>query len=91
MVLSVTGRKTRLQFLPSWEAFDTRGVAELEDTKLMFGFTQHTNGRYFGPEPSECKTASKLKQVTAAALGRPKEEQQLCKVENWFRKHFQSQ
>ncbi|KAI1919066.1 hypothetical protein LOZ12_002023 [Ophidiomyces ophidiicola] len=84
----VTGRKSRFQPLPSWEAFNTHGVAELEDTKLMFGFTQLTGGRYFGPEPSENETAARLKRTTAIALGRPKEEQKLSSVEEWFRQRF---
>ncbi|EEP79375.1 conserved hypothetical protein [Uncinocarpus reesii 1704] len=85
----VTGRKSRFRPLPSWEAFDIKGIPELEDPKLMFAFTQATNGRYFGPEPSEKETAALLKQVTSAALGKP-EEQRLVSVEDWFRKHFQA-
>lgn len=84
----LSGRKSRFQPLPSWEAFNTHGIPALDDTKAMFGFTQNNKGRYFGPDPSEKETASKLKQTTAAALGRPEEEQNLMTVEAWFRKHF---
>ncbi|KAL4768075.1 hypothetical protein BDW60DRAFT_226010 [Aspergillus nidulans var. acristatus] len=84
----LSGRKSRFQPLPCWEAFNTHGIPALDDTKAMFGFTQINQGWYFGPEPSEKKTASKLKQTTAAALGRPNEEQKLMSVEDWFRKNF---
>jgi hypothetical protein len=89
IVLLVTGKKSRFQpILPSWEAFDTRGIPELEDVKLMFGFTQVTGGRYFGPEPTEKNTAADLKRATAIALNRPESEQNLVTAESWFRKHF---
>lgn len=85
----VTGKKSRFQpILPSWEAFDTQGIAELEDVKLMFGFTQVTGGRYFGPEPTENNTAADLKRATAIALNRPEPEQNLVTAESWFRKRF---
>jgi hypothetical protein len=86
----VTGKKSRFQpILPSWEAFDTQGIAELEDVKLMFGFTQITGGHYFGPQPSEINTAAELKRATAAALGRlTPQEQQLVSAKGWFRTHF---
>lgn len=87
--LTVTGKKTRFQpILPSWEAFETHGVHELEDVKLMFGFTQITGGRYFGPEPSNRDTASELKRATATALGRPKNQQELTTAKDWFKSHF---
>ncbi|KJZ74001.1 hypothetical protein HIM_06669 [Hirsutella minnesotensis 3608] len=86
---AVTWRKSRFQpLLPSWEAFDTCGIPELEDVKLMFAFTQTTGGRYFAPEPSETDTATELKQATAKALKRPESEQQLIDAKTWFSKHF---
>ncbi|KAL3446314.1 hypothetical protein BJX65DRAFT_296341 [Aspergillus insuetus] len=84
----VTGCRARFRPLPSWEAFDTYGIPELNDTKAMFGFTQNNAGKYFGPEPTEKETAGKLKLKTSVALGRPKGEQQLMSVERWCRKHF---
>ncbi|KAJ0413522.1 hypothetical protein BJY00DRAFT_319721 [Aspergillus carlsbadensis] len=84
----VTGSRARFRPLPSWEAFDTYGIPELNDTKAMFGFTQNNAGKYFGPEPTEKETAGMLKLKTAVALERPKGEQQLMSVERWFRKHF---
>ncbi|KAF4153186.1 hypothetical protein CNMCM6069_001079 [Aspergillus lentulus] len=84
----LSGRKCRFQPLPSWEDFDTHGIPELEDTKMMFGFTQNNQGHYFGPEPSEKGTAGTLKLETALALGRAKEKHKLMTVEEWFRKHF---
>ncbi|KAL4860933.1 hypothetical protein BDV12DRAFT_208653 [Aspergillus spectabilis] len=88
MFEKVTGSRARFRPLPSWEAFDTYGIPELNDTKAMFGFTQNNAGKYFGPEPTEKETAGMLKLKTAVALKRPKGEQQLMSVERWFRKHF---
>ncbi|KAF7587661.1 hypothetical protein BBP40_006891 [Aspergillus hancockii] len=86
---TVTGQKTRFQpILPSWEAFETHGIHELEDVKLMFGFTQLTGGRYFGPGATEKETASELKQLTASALGRPQEQAKLVTAYDWFGARF---
>ncbi|EQL00659.1 NmrA family protein [Ophiocordyceps sinensis CO18] len=85
----VTGRKSRFEpILPSWEAFDTLGIAEMDDVKLMFGFAQTTGGRYFGPEPSETRTAAELKRATAVALGRPGASQRLMTPKEWFKARF---
>ena len=86
----VTGRKSRFQSLESWKEFDTRGVTVLEDAKMMFGMTQASGGRYFGPEVSEKETASELKRSAALALGSSKEEQELMTVKSWFRKYSPS-
>ncbi|KAM4055763.1 nmrA-like family protein [Hirsutella rhossiliensis] len=84
-----TGKKSRFEpVLPSWEAFDICGIPEMEDVKLMFGFAQTTGGRYFGPEPSEIKTAAKLKKATAMALGRPKTRELLITPREWFGARF---
>jgi hypothetical protein len=89
LMFQVTGKKSRFKpVLPSWEAFDTHDIPELEDVKLMFGFTQITGGRYFGPEPSEIDTAATLKHNTAEALGKPKVEHKLITTKEWFKKHF---
>ncbi|GAB1205850.1 hypothetical protein APSETT445_004529 [Aspergillus pseudonomiae] len=86
---AVTGRKARFQpILPTWEAFDTHGIQELEDVKLMFGFTQLTGGRYFGPEATEVDTARQLKQITALKLGRPEEQHKLTSARDWFAARF---
>jgi len=85
----VTGKKTRyVPVLPSWESFDIMGIRELEDVKLMFGFTQNTGGLYFGPEATEGDTASKLKATTAAALGRSEDQQKLISAVTWFGNNF---
>ncbi|EGD85223.1 hypothetical protein H112_08954 [Trichophyton rubrum D6] len=85
----ITGKKSRFQpVLPSWEAYDTHGVPELEDVKLMFGFTQITGGRYFGPEPSDIKVSKELKRATAKALGKPEDEGTLKPSKEWFRSRF---
>lgn len=87
--MTVTGKKSRFQpILPSWEAFETHEIHELEDVKLMFGFTQITGGRYFAPEPSESKTAAELKRVTATALGRSESQPELVSAKDWFRSRF---
>lgn len=86
---AVTGRKARFQpILPTWEAFDTHGSQELEDVKLMFGFTQLTGGRYFGPEATEIDTARQLKQATALKLGRPEGQHKLTSARDWFAARF---
>ena len=51
----------------------------------MFGFTQTTGGRYFGPEPSETDTTAELKRATAVALGRSQHQEQLINAKEWFR------
>ncbi|OGM47878.1 nmrA-like family protein [Aspergillus bombycis] len=86
---AVTGHKARFQpILPTWEAFDTHGIQELEDVKLMFGFTQLTGGRYFGLEDTEVDTARQLKQITASKLGRPEEQHNLTSAREWFAARF---
>jgi hypothetical protein len=86
-----SGRKSRFRPLPSWEAFDTFGIPELDDTKPMLGFTQNSQGQYFSPESSEKDASGKLKFKTAVALGRLGDAQHLMTVERWFQKHFLSQ
>ncbi|KAJ5980898.1 hypothetical protein N7481_008196 [Penicillium waksmanii] len=84
----VTGREAIWDpILPSWEAFETHGIHELEDVKLMFGFTQITGGMYFGG-PTERETAHKLKKATAIALGYPEEKQGLVTLKDWFAARF---
>ncbi|PFH58066.1 hypothetical protein XA68_14219 [Ophiocordyceps unilateralis] len=83
---AATGKKARFEpLLPNWEAFDTKGIPELNDVKLMFAFTQTTDGLYFGPEPSETDTAVELKKATSKALSRPEE---MVSAREWFAKHF---
>ncbi|KAL9611184.1 MAG: hypothetical protein Q9167_004169 [Letrouitia subvulpina] len=81
----VTGKKSRyVPVLPSWEAFDTHGVPELEDIKNMFGFTQLTGGHYFGPCRTESATATILKKEAALARGKDGEDARLISVKQWF-------
>ncbi|CAI7631484.1 unnamed protein product [Penicillium manginii] len=83
-----TCREARwLPILPSWEEFDTHGIHELEDVKLMFGFTQITGGMYFG-SPTERETAQKLKKATAIALGYPEDKHSLASLKDWFAARF---
>ncbi|KAJ6107170.1 hypothetical protein N7523_008493 [Penicillium sp. IBT 18751x] len=84
----VSGQKSRfVPILPSWEAFDTHGIHELEDVKLMFGFTQTTGGKYFA-DPTECHTASELKKATAMALGWSESRYELVTAREWFSARF---
>lgn len=85
---TVTGLKARFDpILPDWKAFDTHGIQELEDVKLMFGFTQITRGRYFA-EPTENDTAAILKRATAEELGWPEEKKSLMTASQWFAARF---
>ncbi|KAJ5134867.1 hypothetical protein N7448_000110 [Penicillium atrosanguineum] len=85
----VSGQKSRfVPILPSWEAFDTHGIHELEDVKLMFGFTQITDGKYFA-DPTECHTASELKKTTAMALGWSESRYELVTAREWFSVRFE--
>ncbi|KAJ5746497.1 hypothetical protein N7520_011679 [Penicillium odoratum] len=82
-----TGHPSRfIPVLPSWEAFETHGIHELQDVKLMFGFTQNTGGLYFATA-SETDTAAVLKKSTAQALGRPEAEHNLATLLVWFKHH----
>ncbi|RCI08455.1 hypothetical protein L249_8934 [Ophiocordyceps polyrhachis-furcata BCC 54312] len=84
-----TGKKTRFApLLPDWNAFDTHGIPELDDVKLMFAFTQTTDGLYFGPETSQTVTAAELKRATSEALSRPAADAGLVSPREWFAKHF---
>ncbi|CAG8888208.1 unnamed protein product [Penicillium egyptiacum] len=84
----VTSRRaTWSPIQPSWEEFQTHGIHELEDVKLMFGFTQITGGKYFG-NTTESHTASKLKKATAVALGYPEDKHGLVTVKEWFATRF---
>ncbi|KAK4904157.1 hypothetical protein LTR66_017937 [Elasticomyces elasticus] len=85
---TVTNLKARFDpILPDWKAFDTHGIHELEDVKLMFGFTQITGGRYFA-EPTESTTAAVLKRAVAEALGWPEERKYLVTASQWFAARF---
>ncbi|KAK2810508.1 hypothetical protein FQN50_002997 [Emmonsiellopsis sp. PD_5] len=87
--LLVTGLKSRyVPLLPSWEAFDTHGIHELQDVKLMFGFTQITGGRYFGKEPTNGKSAAELKEAGARARGKAGDDLRLITVNQWFKREF---
>ncbi|PHH73176.1 hypothetical protein CDD80_3992 [Ophiocordyceps camponoti-rufipedis] len=81
-----TGKKARYEpLLPDWEAFDTKGIPELDDVKLMFAFTQTTGGLYFDKVPSETATATELKRISGKATSRSEE---LVRPKEWFAKHF---
>ncbi|KAF7526580.1 hypothetical protein PCG10_003971 [Penicillium crustosum] len=85
----VTGKKTRFQpILPTWKAFDASGNQGFEDVKSMFGFTQETQGHYFGREATDDQVSKNLK---ASAVLDYKESQQsssLKTVRDWFAREF---
>lgn len=84
---ATTREATWTPILPSWEQFETHGIHELEDVKLMFGLTQVTGGKYFG-ETTEIDTATRLKKATAVALGYPEGKHGLVTAKEWFATRF---
>jgi hypothetical protein len=63
-------------------------VDELEEVKLMFGFTQTTGGLYFGPVANDINIARDLKKATAEVLNLSKEKQSLVTAKQWFCANF---
>ncbi|CAG8118819.1 unnamed protein product [Penicillium salamii] len=85
-----TGSMARFDpILPDWKFFDTHGIHQLEDVKLMFGLAQITGGRSF-EEYAEIETAFMLKQATAEALGWPQKKHYLVTTTEWFDARFGS-
>ncbi|KAL4806171.1 hypothetical protein BDV18DRAFT_138919 [Aspergillus unguis] len=83
---SATGKKARyLPVLPSWEAFETYGVPELEILKRFMGLMQLSGGYCF-PEENDVKNAAELKRATSQALGR--EEKGLTTLLQFFTDNF---
>ncbi|KAM4057801.1 nmrA-like family protein [Hirsutella rhossiliensis] len=79
----ITGKKAR--YVPiDWKSIDTRGDPDLETVKAMFGFLQHSGGRYFG-EVDDIGPARELKARATAAKGFPEE---LMTLERWMHKHY---
>lgn len=68
---------------------NTKGDPEIETIKTMFGFLQHSGGRYFG-EADNIEPARELKARAAAAKGLPQEEGVLMTLDQWLRKHYSS-
>ncbi|GAQ03953.1 nmrA-like family domain-containing protein 1 [Aspergillus lentulus] len=84
-----TGKKTRYApVLPSWEAFETYGVPELEILKRFIGFMQLTGGYCF-QEKSDVTNAAELKRETSRALNSP--ESILTSLVRFFSDHFPAQ
>jgi len=61
---------------------------ELEEVKLMFGFTQTTGGLYFGPVANDINTAQALKKATAEVLKLQEENHGLITAKQWFSANF---
>lgn len=86
---TATGKKTRCApVLPSWEAFETYGVPELEVLKRFIGFMQLTGGYCF-QEENDVTNAAELKRETSRALNRP--ESVLTSLVRFFSDHFPAQ
>jgi hypothetical protein len=82
----VTGKKSRYQPLEDWRAFETYGRGDLETLKYMFGFCQHSGGKYYG-EPNNLTVPAALKAAAAEAKGKP-QEAHLTTLEEFFRLVF---
>ena len=83
----VTGKKSRVKYLESGEAFPTYGNPALEDVRDMFRFVQRVQGRYFDGQETEMDTARALKADASMAMGVP-EDYTLTTPEECFQKHF---
>jgi NmrA-like family len=84
----VTGKKSRVKYLESAEAFQTYGQPPLEDVREMFRFLQRVQGRYFDGQETEEETARGLKADAFMAMGVP-EDYTLTTLEEFFKKHFE--
>jgi hypothetical protein len=85
----VTGKKTRFQpVLPTWKAFDASGNPAFEDVKSMFGFTQETQGHYFGREATDDQVSKNLKARAVWNYKESKQSSSLNTVRAWFAREF---
>jgi hypothetical protein len=85
----VTGKKTRFQpVLPIWKAFDVSGNQGFEDVKSMFGFTQETQGHYFGREATDDQVSKNLKASAVLDYRESQQSSSLKTVRAWFAREF---
>lgn len=90
---AVTGKKARVKYLESAEAFPTHGVPVLEDVRDMFRFLQTVEGRYFDGRVTEMQTAKRLKAdavkaMGAAAAAAAEGEEALIGLKGYITKYF---
>ncbi|POR37239.1 NmrA family protein [Tolypocladium paradoxum] len=83
----ITGKKSRYVPVEDWRSVETYGSPEIETVKTMFGFCQHSGGRYFG-EVNNIGPAREIKAKVAAAKGLPAGEGALMTLEKFMGKHF---
>ncbi|PGH21375.1 hypothetical protein AJ80_03292 [Polytolypa hystricis UAMH7299] len=65
----VTGKKARYVLLSDWKDFPTMGVRSLENIKLMLGFMQWCEGRYYRNLEFDEQTAKDLKKSVEDSVG----------------------
>ncbi|KAJ6440256.1 NmrA family protein [Purpureocillium lavendulum] len=82
----LTGKKARSVDV-DWKSFDTYGSPDLESIKNMWGFLEHSGGKYYG-EAYDLEPAKALKAKAAAAKGRPEGERGLSTLSQFVAKHF---
>ncbi|KAI9163046.1 NmrA-like family domain-containing oxidoreductase lnaB [Paramyrothecium foliicola] len=82
----VTGKKSRYIAVEDWKSFETYGRGDLETIKYMFGFCQHSGGKYYGV-PNDVSTPAALKAAAARAKGKAGEGS-LTTAEGFFQMYF---
>jgi hypothetical protein len=85
--VKVTGKKARLQYLPSAESFETFNSKGLEDVRDMFRFLQIVSGRYYDGAETELETAKQLKASAFEAMGLA-DGHALTSIDDIFKKNF---
>ena len=83
----VAGKKSRVKYLESAEAFPTYGQPALENVREMFRFLQRVQGRYFDGQETEEETARRLKADAFMAIG-VSEDYTMMTAEKFFLKHL---
>lgn len=73
--------------MPKWQDLDVYGVRALENVKLIFGFCQASDGRYYGDQ-TDSSTARELKRNVANASRRSGSGAVLRTLEGFFAQHF---
>jgi hypothetical protein len=83
----VTGKKARFIPVDDWKSMETYGMRGLETVKYMFGFCQHSGGRYYGT-PNDVAPAAELKAAAAKAQGKDADGSDLVTIERFFAKYL---
>lgn len=87
LTILATGKKARFEPIESWRDLEVYGIRSLETIKLIFGFCQESNGRYFGEE-TKVKTAASLKEMASEARGKNAQLRNLSVLEDFFGAQF---